>query len=215
MSWLYQRRRCLSYPNASGSPGQCAAKRAMHQMSGLFPRAQRLFFCQTSWHHWPPCRPGATMTRIARAFVLFCVVGIMPVIASSAARAEFCSNSTECSAQMVCTEAFLFVKQCETRACNFNSDCPRARRTCFGGICQAGCFTNAGCPAGTRCVGRGEVILGTCTASGGSSGGSPGAPLAGVGQACGRQEFAPGVFKSVPCRSGLTCTFGRCQRPAT
>jgi hypothetical protein len=181
---------------------------------GHYPRAERLFFSQISWHHWLPFYRGTTMTRIARAFVLLCVIGIMSVIASSSAWAQFCSNSTECSAQTVCTQAFFFVKQCERRACNFDGDCPTARRRCFGGICQAGCFNNAGCPGGTRCVGRTDFILGTCTAPA-SSGGSSGAPLAGVGQACGRQELAPGVFKSIPCRSGLTCTNGRCQRPAT
>jgi hypothetical protein len=114
----------------------------------------------------------------------------------------------------VCTPVFFFVNQCQRRPCNFDGDCPAARRFCFGGICQAGCLNNNSCPRGSQCVGRGQFILGTCTAPA-PSGGSSGTPLAGVGQACGRQELAPGVFKSIPCRSGLICTNGRCRRPAT
>jgi hypothetical protein len=65
----------------------------------------------------------------------------------------------------------------------------REFRICNRGMCQA--------PAG-----------------GGSSTAGSGTALGGEGAACGRITFGGGVTKNIPCRHGLQCHFGHCERPA-
>ena len=112
------------------------------------------------------------------------------VLAPSPAVAQWCSNHTRCSADMVCLPSWIpFVKQCQRQPCNADSECPQARPSCSLGFCRA--------PEG---------------AGTGSSGG--GIPQSGEGQACGRVSFG-GVIKSVGCRHPLQCVSGRCRRPPT
>jgi hypothetical protein len=158
--------------------------------------------------------PEPPMRRVLAFLSMLCLALSMWAALIPSATAQSCASNAGCPNDQTCQPA-LFGPQCRNMPCNADLDCPFDRPFCFGGLCQAGCRSNAQCGGGLRCVGGNQFRLGVCsrrlppsappsTPTGGTQ--------AGEGQTCGRILIG-GVEKSRGCRSGLQCTNGRCMRP--
>jgi hypothetical protein len=155
--------------------------------------------------------------RVRLSAVIAALIGIilMSSTIASAAVNLGCTNNTGCAAGTTCqlVWSFLGVKYRTCKApplCNTDAEC-RGGTRCLSGVCQAGCRTDADCPAG-RCQNS------TCvTATGGGGGG---------GVAEGRHCIPPDGSKPNswatdshgkplgPCPTGTTCNNqGFCTKP--
>jgi hypothetical protein len=159
------------------------------------------------------------MPRFVRALHIVCLAGLLSALTMGAAQAQLCASNAECRSPLQCNKwLFGVAGSCERALCNADTDC-RTTEICSLGICQIACLRDVNCPAGLVCVhGTGDIRgRGVCTEPEppppAPSSPGPGTPLPGLGQACGPRNMGGGVIKTIPCRPGLQCRSGRCQRP--
>ena len=154
------------------------------------------------------------MTRLARTLVVLGTAALAYALTISGAGAQFCLRSSDCPDSLLCTNLFPgFFGTCGIGLCNTDADCvgTAQRSICELGVCQATCRRNANCPLGEVCGGvPGRRV---CVPAPQPTPPPPsGIPLGGEGQACGPRNLGGGVIKTIPCRSGLRCVHGFCER---
>ena len=159
------------------------------------------------------------MGLLARALIALSVAALSAAMTISAANAQFCTRPADCPDDFQCTPFFFGLGTCTLARCNFDGDCVGTARPsiCAFGLCQPRCRTNRDCRPDQVCgpiEGRRVCFVPLPPSPPPQPPPPPvgGIPLAGEGQACGPRTFAPGVVKSIPCQSGLTCSHGTCQR---
>jgi len=160
------------------------------------------------------------MGSIARALVAVCTLVLSAATTISVAHAQFCTRPADCPDDFQCTAVFFGLGTCTLARCNFDGDCIGTARVsiCAFGLCQPRCRTNRDCRRGQVCgaiEGRRVCFVPVAPAPPASPSPPPssGIPLAGEGQACGPRTLAPGVVKTIPCKSRLQCVNGFCQKP--
>ena len=133
---------------------------------------------------------ASAMAWIVSHVRVVCLSLLCSLLMAAGASAQSCTTSADCRGAGICEQA-LGSRQCVHFACSSDRECSTIPGLpfCVSGQCQS----RPG-PGGS------------------SSGNGGGIPPSGVGGICGRVTLGGGVVKSIPCRHGLQCHSGRCER---